>query len=117
MNISTTFFNEHECPIVGAGNYGIVVQTQPTKVMKLLKQIDAKNELVKEATIQEAVSTLFKSQLPEVKVPKITYYSQDVIRYKEVQYLCGIGMEYIQPPKGFLTQVHTSGISRNGYRL
>lgn len=65
------------------------------------------NACKKEETIQKIVYNLYKQYCPEVKVPKISYYSQDIIHYKQTSYLCGIGMKYLQPPKAYHTQVHT----------
>ena len=102
-----SFFDYNVYPTIGAGNYGIIVQSSSREVLKLLKEYENYSLLKKEADIQTAVHTLFKTYLPEVKVPAPTYYSQDIIRYKESLYLCGIGMEYVEPPEGYTTQVHT----------
>ena len=101
------FFDYNTYPVIGAGHYGIIVQTKPTEVLKLLKCYESYELLKKEAMIQNTVYHLFKKQLPEVKVPKLSYYSQDMIQYKHTTYLCGMGMKYIQPPTGYSTQVHT----------
>ncbi len=102
-----SFFDYNTYPTIGAGNYGIIVQTNSREVLKLLKEYENYSLLKKEADIQTAVHDLFKAHLPDVKVPTPTYYSQDLIRYKETTYLCGIGMEYLEPPIGYSTQVHT----------
>lgn len=94
-------------PIIGAGNYGIVLRTGPNEVLKLLKQVDANQALENEARIQNEVSQLFTRYLPEVKVPRLTTISKTCVYYNEAQYLCGIGMAYVDPPKGYTTQVHT----------
>ena len=77
------FFDYNTYPVIGAGHYGIIVQTKPTEVLKLLKHYESCKPLKKEAMIQNAVYHLFKKHLPEVKVPKLTYYSQDMIKYKD----------------------------------
>ena len=101
------YFDINAYPTIGAGHYGIIVQSKSNEVLKLLKQIDDCKLLHKEATIQNQVYQLFKKQYPEVKVPKLTHYSQDRIRYNQTPYLCGIGMKYVEPPEGYTTQVHT----------
>lgn len=100
-------FNYNNYPICGAGGYGIVIQSNKKEVLKLLKDYSDCKLLHKEAQIQSTVYDLFKKYLPEVKVPKITYYSQDVIKYKNEEYLCGIGMKYLSPPLQYSTLVHT----------
>lgn len=100
-------FNQEHYETIGAGHYGIILQSKHNEVLKLLKDVNTCKELKKEAIIQEATKLIFQTYLPEVKVPHITYYSQDIIPYKGTQYLCGIGMEYLQPPNGYSTQVHT----------
>ena len=101
------FFDYNTYSTIGAGNYGIIVKTKSNEVLKLLKQVDDCNLLRKETIIQNQVYQLCKAYLPEVKVPKLTHYSQDRIRLNNVPYLCGIGMKYVEPPKGYTTQVHT----------
>lgn len=94
-------------PIVGAGHYGIVVRTNPDEVVKLFTQTDDSEALKREATIQTTVGNLFTQFLPEVKVPTVLYTSQTRVNYIQSTYLCGIGMEYIHPPLGYSSQVHT----------
>lgn len=100
-------FNYNDYDILGAGHYGIIVRTNKTEVLKLLKDYSNCKTLFKEAQIQSFVHNLFKKYLPEVKVPKITYYSQDTIKYKNNNYLCGIGMKYLKPPTNYTVQIHT----------
>jgi hypothetical protein len=107
MTSPKRFFDFNSYPTIGAGNYGIIVQSTPTEVLKLLKSYENYSLLKKEVTIQTKVHHIFKLYLPEVKVPSPTYYSQDIIQYKQTNYLCGIGMEYVEPPLGYTTQVHT----------
>ena len=107
IGILKRVFNFDTYPIIGAGNYGILARSKQNEVLKLLKRTDDCIVLKKEATIQRTVYTLCKQFCPEVNVPKITYYSQDTIPYKQIHYLCGIGMKYIEPPVGYHTQVHT----------
>jgi hypothetical protein len=94
-------------PIVGAGHYGIVVQSKPTEVLKLFKQYQDYEALKKEARIQRDVCALFERIFPQVQVPPIINYAENIVTYKGTKYLCGIGMKYLQPPEGFDVQVHT----------
>jgi hypothetical protein len=101
------FFDYNAYTTIGAGNYGSIVKSKSNEVLKLLKRVDDCDTMKKEAHIQNKVYSIFKTHLPEVKVPKLTYYSQDRIRYRQTLYLCGIGMKYVEPPEGYTTQVHT----------
>ncbi len=101
-------FSMNSYPVMGAGHYGIVVQSKPTEVLKLFKQHQDCEALKKEARIQRDVYALFKRLLAQVKVPRITYYSQDGVLYQGTKYLCGIGMKYLEPPVGFNVQVHVA---------
>lgn len=107
MSSLRRFLNYDTYETIGAGNYGIIVKSKPTEVFKLLKQYEGCERLKHEAILQNKVYYLFKQHLPEVKVPKLTHYSEDRIRYNQTLYLCGIGMKYIEPPVGYTTQVHT----------
>ena len=49
---------------------------------------------------------LFQLHLPLIKIPKITDVETIPFVYKTIPYLCGIRMEYMNPPKGFDEQVH-----------
>ncbi len=100
-------FSMETYPVLGAGHYGIVVQSKQNEVLKLFKQYQDCKALQKEARIQRDVYAIFKRWLPQVRVPRITYYSQDNEYYMGARYLCGIGMKYLQPPEGFDVQVHT----------
>jgi hypothetical protein len=95
-------------PIVGAGHYGIVVQSKPTEVLKLFKQHQDYEALKKEARIQGDVCALFEHLFPQVQVPPITDYAENIVTYKGTKYLCGIGMKYLEPPAGFNVQVHVA---------
>ena len=95
-------------PVVGAGHYGLVVQSKPTEVLKLFKQHQDYKALKKEANIQQDVHTLFKDLLPEVHVPPITKYAENSVMYQSSTYLFGIGMKYLEPPAGFDVQVHVA---------
>ncbi len=104
------YLNFEEMNIIGAGGYGIVLSSQNNKnlkeAFKLFKDIQACESLKQEAIIQNHVYYLFKKYLPEVKIPSITYVTMNNIYYKNIPYLCGIGMEYLEPPSGFNEQVH-----------
>lgn len=93
--------------LVGAGNYGIVIQTKPNEVLKMFKQHQDFEALKKEAAIQHDVYSLFKDHFSNIHVPPIAYSKQDECIYKGAPYLCGIGMNYIEPPDGFDVLVHT----------
>lgn len=107
MSSLRRFFDYNDYTTIGAGNYGIIVKSKSNEVLKLLKVVDDCDTMKKEARIQNKVYLIFKAHLPDVKVPKLTYYSQDRIRYNQTLYLCGIGMNYIEPPQGYTTQIHT----------
>lgn len=76
------------------------------EVFKLLKDIQSCKKLYEEAKIQNYLHFLFKSHIPQVKIPKITYVNSKPIVYNKTTYLCGIGMEYLNPPAGFEEQLH-----------
>lgn len=99
--------NPDTFPTIGAGNYGLVVRSDETSVWKLFKQLDEPHAIHTEATIQTAVYNLCTQFCPEVNVPNVTQTLYDIIRYKQTPYLNGIAMNYLQPPNGFETQVHT----------
>ncbi len=99
------FLNFSNAQLVGAGGYGIVVKTH-RKVFKLLKDLQACEALQMEAAIQQRAHTLLTQALPEVGVPTIFYSTTQPVSYKHTNYLCGIEMEYLQPPLDFEEQVH-----------
>jgi hypothetical protein len=101
------FLNFENSSIVGAGGFGMVL-TSPikNKVFKLLYDINECENLKKEANIQEKIYKLFKKNLPEVKIPEIYHIFTKPIKYKNIQYLCGIEMELLKPPEGFSEQLH-----------
>lgn len=107
MSSNLYFFDHTTQPIIGAGNYGIVVQMNPNEVCKLFKDTTDSEVIKKEASIQTQVAQLFKTYFPTVKVPKLTHVSQEVHKYNQTTYLCGIGMKFIEPPTNYTTQVHT----------
>lgn len=100
------FLNFETSEILGAGGYGVVVTSQQS-VFKLLKDQDACNALRTEAAIQQIAYRLFRTHLPDVVVPKVSYVTTEPIVYKSVPYLCGIEMERLEPPAGFEEQVHS----------
>jgi hypothetical protein len=93
-------------PVVGAGHYGIVVQSKPTEVLKLFKDYQDCEVMKKEARIQQDVYNLLKQRLPQVQVPPITVCAENIVTYQGSKYLYGIGMKYLEPPVGFDVQVH-----------
>ena len=93
--------------IIGAGNYGIVVRSGPHTVWKLFKSLGSRKDIQREAEIQETVRNLFQDTLQEIKVPTIHQVSNTIVTLSNQPYLQGIEMEYVQPPKGYSTQVHT----------
>jgi hypothetical protein len=92
--------------LVGAGNYGIVIQTNPHEVLKLFKHPQDFEALKKEAAIQHNVYTLFKDSFSTIHVPLIAYSKQEHVVYGGVPHLCGIAMQYVEPPDGFDSIVH-----------
>lgn len=96
---------EHS-PIIGAGGYGIVLDFQNghREAIKLFKNLEDSGAIETEARIQNRCSELFLGT--EIGVPKLTFYRQSPIHYKNVPYLCGIGMDYLPPPLDFEEQVH-----------
>jgi hypothetical protein len=98
--------NLEQAPVVGAGGFGIVVRTRTNEVIKLIKDTVAYDMLAKEANIQAAVYRILDMHVPEVRVPRLTYYSAQSTVYKNTPYLCGIGMKYLKPPLDFTEQVH-----------
>jgi hypothetical protein len=93
--------------LIGAGNFGLVVQSSPTDVIKLFKDTTDRQSVRKEADIQTKIHGLCKNYLPEVYVPEITCVSTKLVHYKGKSYLSGITMNYLKPPVGYTTQVHT----------
>lgn len=93
--------------ILGAGGYGIVVNPNGKKeVFKLFFDLAACKKVAKEAEIQQKAHILFKTGLPEVGIPSVTYHTNEVLEYHTKKYLCGIGMENVPPPEGFEEAVH-----------
>ena len=91
--------------LIGAGGYGIVLRKHK-KVFKLLKDTQACESLKKEAAIQEHARKALELHLPQVRVPTIFYTATEPIRWRNTSYLCGIEMDYLEPPEGFDEQVH-----------
>ena len=102
----TRNMNYEGSSIIGAGGYGIVLDLGGghREAIKLFKNIDDCNAIAMEARIQKRCYNLFLGT--EVGVPNITFRSQSPIQYKNTNYLCGIGMEYLPPPLDFEEQVH-----------
>jgi hypothetical protein len=97
---SICFFDDS---IVGAGGYGIVLKNpREPEVLKLFKNLDDWSAITREAEIQNYV----QSCLSHIKVPRVTFVATRPYVYKDTTYLCGIGMEYLEPPTGFQQQVH-----------
>ena len=93
-----------DATVVGAGSYGIVLTLSTNEVVKLFKDTTACNEMKTEARIQYKCSKLFEGS--EIGVPNITLYKSRPVKYKNTHYLCGIGMDYLQPPDDYDEQVH-----------
>lgn len=93
-------------PIIGAGGYGIVLDlgNGHREAIKLFKHVEDCKAIGLEARIQNRCYELFLGT--EIYVPKLTFYRQSPIKYRNVPYLCGIGMEYLPPPLDFEEQVH-----------
>ena len=93
-------------PIVGSGGYGIVLDlgNGHKEAIKLFKHVEDCNAIGLEARIQDRCYELFLKT--EIGVPKLTFYRQSPIQYRNVPYLCGIGMKYLAPPLDFEEQVH-----------
>jgi hypothetical protein len=100
------YFNYDTYTIIGAGGYGKVLKIKKNEVLKIFMNIEDCNVLKKEAEIQQKAYILFKKYLPEIKIPKITYFSNHKIKYKNEPYLCGLGMKLLKPPLDFDEQVH-----------
>jgi hypothetical protein len=99
--------NFSKSDVKGSGGYGIIVSQSNSKhVYKLLKDINACNELQQEIKIHQHISSLMEKYLPEIRVPKITHFTMEQVTYNSKPYLCGIEMEYMEPPNGFNQQVH-----------
>lgn len=91
---------------IGAGGYGRVLRVKPkNEVFKLFYDLTACEKLAIEAQIQQKAYLLFK-KMPEVGIPKVTYYKQTTMTFNKDRYLCGIGMRYLPPPKSFKEAVH-----------
>lgn len=91
--------------IFGAGGYGIVIKDKK-EVYKLFIELDACKLVKNEVIIQEKAYKLFNSNNIPIGIPKITYYSNDIVKYRNKSYLCGIGMEFLKPPLDFEESVH-----------
>ncbi len=92
--------------IVGAGHYGIIVRFNSTEVLKLFKDHQDCEAVLKEARIQNDVYRIFNDTLPQIKVPALYSVNQEIVTYRGGTYLHGIGMTYLDPPSGFDVQVH-----------
>jgi hypothetical protein len=99
-------FNYDSYTIIGAGGYGKILKTKQNEVLKIFMDTENCKVLKKEAEIQEKAYFLFKNYLPEIKIPKVTYFSTRKIKYKNDLYLCGLGMKLLKPPLDFEEQVH-----------
>jgi hypothetical protein len=96
-----------DAPIVGAGGYGIVLKLpHKTRALKLLYDTSACTALRHEADAQGRAYEALRDTLPEVGVPAIIDYTESIMSYKSVPYLCGICMEYLPPPLDFDEAVH-----------
>jgi hypothetical protein len=94
-----------ESPVIGAGGYGIVLKDK-NQVVKLFIDTESCNELKLETQIHQDIYKLVIKYTPYIHVPKIDFIQSEPIEYKDKKYLCGIGMEYLEPPLDFKEQVH-----------
>jgi hypothetical protein len=97
--------NYNKYPVLGAGHYGIVLETPAKDALKIFKDPDA--PINKESEIQTKTYCIFAQHLPQVKVPRVLETLNIPITYNGTQHLSGIRMEALNPPKGYETQVHT----------
>ena len=91
--------------ILGAGGFGLVIETDTKLSLKLLKDIDACKNLKHENDIQKRIEKVllphYNEENPPAKVPHIHEEFNGVITVKlndiKKDYLCGILMDRIQP--------------------
>lgn len=91
--------------ITGAGGYGIVI-TNTKKAIKLFLDTDACAALKTEAQIHQTIYDIVRVTAPEIRVPNIETIQTEPLMYRGTHYLCGITMDYLQPPLDFDEQVH-----------
>lgn len=97
--------NLTEQQILGAGGFGIVIQTDTGLCLKLLKDIDAcknlKHEIKIQKRIEEVLSPHYNEKHSPAKVPHIYEEFDNIITLKfsdvKKDYLCGILMDRIEP--------------------
>jgi hypothetical protein len=92
-------------PVLGAGHYGIVLETPSKDALKIFK--DPVAPIEKESKIQNKIYCIFAQHLPQVNVPRVLETLNIPISYNGAQHLSGICMEALKPPNGYQTQVHT----------
>jgi hypothetical protein len=97
--------NYNKYPVLGAGHYGIVLETPTKDALKIYK--DCNSAIKTESKIQMRVYCIFAQHLPQVKVPIILETESICISYTGVPHLSGIRMERLPPPLDYSTQVHT----------
>lgn len=84
--------------VLGAGGFGLVLQTSDNKSIKLFKNIDECQSLKNEAEIHRKIYKIFDNKtFVNVKIPFIYEYFNETIVFDKTFYLCGILMDKIEP--------------------
>jgi len=99
--------NYNKYPVLGAGHYGIVLETPTKDALKIFKDCNSAAAIALESEIQTRAYCIFAQHLTQVKAPIILETEGVCISYTGVPHLSGIRMERLPPPLDYRTQVHT----------
>lgn len=92
-------YNFENTNVSGAGNFGIVLSKR-NHAIKLFYDVNACNDLQKEASIQQKCYSFLQNI---IHLPKIHAIMSYLIHNNTASYLCGIVMDRVPIPEGFLT--------------
>lgn len=94
-------------PVLGTGYSAIVLHdTVRNEAIKIFISLERCGKIQREANLQSKIVRILRTYVPEVFVPTIAFVSEVPLYYTQTLYMCGIGMTYLPPPKGFEEAVH-----------
>jgi len=91
-------------PIIGAGNFGVVIEDSEKYAVKLLYDLTAKDLLIQEGDIQKKARILLKDIIIVPKIYDIfTFPFLHITQFRQQNYLCGLIMDRVPNPEGFIS--------------
>ncbi len=98
---------DESMPVLGTGYSAIVLHdTVRNEAIKIFISLERCGKIQREANLQSKIVRSIRTYVPEVFVPTIAFVSEVPLYYTQALYMCGIGMTYLPPPKGFDEAVH-----------